>query len=502
MQQTISAALYIRLSKEDEYDGSSHSVINQRTMLEHYANDNNIPVYDTYIDDGFSGCHFDRPHFQRLLADIEAGKVNMVITKDLSRLGRDYILTGHYIERYFPEHGVRYVSLLDGIDTQNNSPANDFTPFRALLNDMYARDISRKITSVKRDKQRRGQFIGGKPVYGYRMHPTEKNCIAIDEVAAVTVRQIFSMALSGISCRQIAKTLTENGVPSPSVYAGRATVGHWSGERISEMLQNETYLGNMVQGRRVKISYKSKKSLRQKRENWVVVAQTHEAIIDRPTFDAVQRLLDSRRHTRHRTYDFPLKGLVFCHECGHPLGVINRRTRAGSDALYFVCRSYQRGGKARQCTAHCVKVDSITAVVAEKLSELCGEELSLEYLLPMALDALSADTQPTTSHSIREQLQRIHAQIDRVYLDHLNGIIEPTDFHRIYCSLCQQRDHLEKESNMISEPSNLLEQATTFTQQFLSTLSQNREFLSQMFAKIELTAEKQVILYCRFHDKI
>ncbi len=446
MQQTISAALYIRLSKEDAYDGPSQSVTNQRTMLERYTHDNHIPVYDTYIDDGFSGCHFDRPQFQRLLTDIESGKVNMVITKDLSRLGRDYILTGHYIERYFPEHGVRYISLLDGIDTQSNSPANDFTPFRALLNDMYAKDISRKITSVKREKQRRGQFIGGKPVYGYQMHPTEKNCIVIDEVAATTVRQIFSMALAGISCRQIAKTLTENGIPSPAVYAGQATVGQWRGERISEMLQNETYLGNMVQGRRVKISYKSKKSLRQKRENWVVVAQTHEAIIDRPTFDAVQRLLHSRRHTRHRTYDFPLKGLVFCHECGHPLGVINRRTRTGKDTLYFVCRTYQRGIKSHPCTAHCVKVDTITAVVTEKLAEVCHAELSLAHLLPIAKDALSTLPQPMT------------------------------------------------------EPQNLDAEATAMTEQFLSTLSQNREFLSQMFEKIALTADKQVILYCRFQD--
>ena len=446
MQQTISAALYIRLSKEDAYDGPSQSVTNQRTMLEHYAQDNHISVYDTYIDDGFSGCHFDRPQFQRLLTDIESGKVNMVITKDLSRLGRDYILTGHYIERYFPEHGVRYVSLLDGIDTQTNSPANDFTPFRALLNDMYAKDISRKIASVKREKQRRGQFIGGKPVYGYRMHPTEKNCIVIDEVAAATVREIFSMALAGISCRQIAKTLTENGVPSPAVYAGTATVGQWRGERISEMLQNETYLGNMVQGRRVKLSYKSKKSLRQKRENWVVVAQTHEAIIDRPTFAAVQRLLDSRRHTRHRTYDFPLKGLVFCHECGHPLGVINRRTRTGKDTLYFVCRTYQRGIKSAPCTAHCIKVDTMTAVVAEKLQELCDRECFLEYLLPLARDAISTTRPPMTT------LQNLDAK------------------------------------------------ATDLTQQFLSTLPQNREILSQMFEKIEITAEKQVILYCRFPD--
>ena len=498
----MSVALYIRLSKEDERDGPSQSVTNQRAMLEKYAADNDLTIYDTYIDDGFSGCDFDRPDFQRLLTDIESGKVNMVITKDLSRLGRDYILTGHYLERYFPEHGVRYVSLLDGIDTHNNPSSNDFTPFRAIMNDMYARDISRKITSVKRDKQRRGQFIGGKPIYGYQKHPTEKNRIIVDEVAAAIVRRIFSMALSGTSCRQIAATLNENKIPSPSEYAGGTTVGQWSGERISEMLQNETYLGNMVQGRRVKVSYKSKKSLRRKREDWIVVAQTHEAIIDQATFDAVSRLLDSRRHTRNRTYDFSLKGLVFCHECGHPLGIVNRKTSTGSDTLYFVCRTYQRNTRAHHCTAHCVKVDAVTTLVIAKLWEVCANELSPDRLLPIAQNTLRASHQHSDHRNNAQQLQRIHAQIDQIYLDHLNGTIKQTDFERIYRSLCQQRDFLEQESSVVPEHQSNDNTALDLTQQFLEDLPNNREFLAHMIDRIEITSEKQLIIHFRFDNKI
>ena len=214
------AALYIRLSKEDESEGPSQSVTNQQSLLEEFVQKHRLQVYDTYIDDGWSGTSFDRPAFRRMVADIEAGRVNMVITKDLSRLGRDYIMTGHYMERYFPEHRVRYISLLDGIDTGVESSANDITPFRAIMNDMYAKDISKKIKSVKRDKQRKGQFIGGKPVYGYKMHPTEKNKIVIDEEAAPTVRRIFTMALDGMSCRQIAAALNGEGVPTPAAYCG------------------------------------------------------------------------------------------------------------------------------------------------------------------------------------------------------------------------------------------------------------------------------------------
>ena len=346
------AALYIRLSKEDESEGPSQSVQNQESLLREFVQQHRLSVYDTYIDDGWSGTSFDRPAFQRMIADIEAKKVNMVITKDLSRLGRDYILTGHYMERYFPEHRARYISLLDGIDTGVDSTANDITPFRAIMNDMYAKDISKKIESVKRDKQRKGQFIGGKPVYGYKMHPTEKNKIVIDEEVAPIVRWIFSLALSGMSCRNIAALLNQERVPTPATYAGLPVAkpgpytGLWSSERVSQMLQNETYIGNMVQGHSVKISYKSKKCLKQDPANWVVVEGTHEPLVDLETFQKVRMLVNSRKYTRSRTYDFLLKGLIFCHECGYPLAVLNRKNTKGEDVLYFVCRTYQRFTKA------------------------------------------------------------------------------------------------------------------------------------------------------------
>ena len=369
-------ALYIRLSKEDETEGPSQSVTNQKSLLEEFVKQHRLSVYDIYIDDGFSGTNFDRPAFLRMIADIEAKKVNMVITKDLSRLGRDYIMTGHYMERYFPEKRVRYISLLDGIDTGIESSANDITPFRAIMNDMYAKDISKKIKSVKRDKQRKGQFIGGKPMYGYKMHPTEKNKIVIDEEVAPVVRRIFAMALDGMSCRKIAATLNDEGVPTPATYANLPVgnpgpyTGLWSSERISDMLQNETYIGNMVQGRMVKVNYKSKKCLRQPREKWVIVEGTHEPLVDRETFQKVRLLVESRKHTRSRTYDFLLKGLIFCHECGYPLATLNRKNAAGEERLFFVCRTYQRFTRARVCTCHSIKEQTVTEAVLAKVHEV------------------------------------------------------------------------------------------------------------------------------------
>ena len=408
-------ALYIRLSKEDENEGPSESVTNQKSLLNEFVQQHRLSVYDTYIDDGWSGTSFDRPDFQRMLGDIEDRKVNMVITKDLSRLGRDYIMTGHYMERYFPEKQVRYISLLDGIDTGVESTANDITPFRAIMNDMYAKDISRKIKSVKRDKQRKGQFIGGKPVYGYKMHPTEKNKIVIDKEAAPTVRRIFGMALEGMSCRQIATQLNAEGVPTPAAYAGLPApksgpyTGLWSSERISEMLQNETYIGNMVQGRSVKISYKSRKCLHQARENWVVVENTHEPLIDREAFEKVQVLVASRKHTRSRTYDFLLKGLIFCHECGCPLAVLNRKNAAGEDVLYFVCRTYQRFTKAGVCTCHSIKEKTVTDAVIAKVREVCEACLHSDDLLSIAQRAVE---QARKGNAPENAIQAIQSKID------------------------------------------------------------------------------------------
>ncbi len=490
------AALYIRLSREDENEGPSESVTNQRALLEAFTEQQGLTVYAVYIDDGVSGGSFDRPAFRRMIADIEAGRVNMVITKDLSRLGRDYILTGHYMERYFPEHRVRYISLLDGIDTGTDAAANDITPFRAIMNDMYAKDISKKIRSVKRDKQRRGLFIGGKPVYGYRMHPTEKNRIVVDPPAAEVVVQVFRMALAGQSCREIAGTLNARGVPSPAVYAGLPGRGRglWSGERIGELLRNQTYTGAMVQGRSRRVSYKSKKCLRQPREDWLVVEDTHQPIVDAETFRAVNRLLESRRRTRRRRYGFLLKGLILCRECGRPLGVVNRKNAAGEDVLYFLCRTYQRGG----CTSHTVKVDTITDAVLEEIQKICGPYLTEKALLPAAEAFLGAETREKPSRQALEaRREALTAQMDRIYLDRLGGLLREEDFQRLYRRLREERDALaaqmEKEESAPPEE----EQALTLTRCFLKEALSRREVLCEIIDRIELGEDRRITIH--FH---
>ncbi|MEG0779376.1 MAG: recombinase family protein, partial [Oscillospiraceae bacterium] len=366
--------------------------------------------------------------------------------------------------------------------------------------------------SVKHDKQRKGLFIGGKPAYGYQMHPTEKNKIVIDEVVAPVVRRIFAMALEGESCRAIAAQLNGEGISTPATYAGLPVAnpgpytGLWSSERISNMLQNETYLGNMVQGRSKKISYKTKKCLKQEPKDWIVVPGTHEPFIDRESFDKVRMMVASRKHTRNRTYDFLLKGLIFCHECGYPLGVLNRKNAAGENVLYFVCRTYQRFTKAGVCTCHSIRETTLTAAVLAKVQAVCRRYLCPEELLPLANAAVEKEAREgglaAECSAVERKLTSLTANLDKIYMDRLNGLLPEKDFRRIYDRAKQERSLLEEKKQTLllqrSSPITREERANDLVQRFLDGAPSNRELLVSLLERIELTEDKEVILKFRF----
>ncbi|MGI5979445.1 MAG: recombinase family protein [Oscillospiraceae bacterium] len=492
--ERYSAGLYIRLSREDEGEGQSQSVSNQLVMLTDFARMRGLTVYDTYIDDGWSGTNFERPAFRRLLADIDSGHVNLVITKDLSRLGRDYIGTGHYLERWFPEHRVRYISLLDGVDTGIESAANDITPFRAIMNDMYAKDISKKIASVKHDKQRKGLFIGGKAPYGYRLSEAEKGRLLPDEPAAAVVRRCFALALEGRSCREIADILNADGIATPAVYAGlpRQGCGLWRSETVSALLRNEVYTGSMVQGRSRRVSYKSKKCVRQAREAWVVVPEMHEALVSSECFAQVAQLLDARSGTRERTHPFLLQGLLFCAECGAPLGVVARKNAVGGETLYLLCRSFQREGKAA-CSAHTFREEAVTAAVRTELRALCAACLPPAIVLGEAQRVLSEARRTDPVQHSGERIRVLTRQMDRCYLDRLEGRLSESDFERIYKRLCAERETLEHaacaEQAPLPAPEAL---AASFSPE-----TAEKALLAALLARAELQADGVLTLYFR-----
>ncbi len=511
------AAIYVRLSKEDEgkVDDVSESIKNQTALLLNYVKENNLSVYEIYTDDGYSGTTTDRPAFQRMLQDIEDKNVNMVITKDFSRLGRDRIAFGYYTEKYFPEHDVRYIAVADNYDNING--CNDQTAaFKSLMNEMHAAETSRKVANVKHAKQKEGLFIGGKAPYGYKKSPTNKNAIVIDEYAAGIVRHIFKLAIEGVSCHKIAMTLTEENIPTPAQYAKIKSKndspfsGKWSSERISEMLQNEVYIGNMVQGRVKKASYKSKKLLKLPREQWIVVENTHEAIIDKETFQKAGELIKSRTHTRHRTYDFPLKGIVFCKECGYPLATIKRTLSGGRPMLYFVCRTYQRFTQYHQCTCHCVRVEDVSAAVVSEVRRVCENYLGFldtEKLTEKAQKQLQAELrkQGRDITALKTKLESIRMKIDSAYEDKLSGDIDNQIFQRIYAKLREEeataRTKLtELENNKKDSPSINEDKIKELVKIFIGSEDYTRELFVSLIERIELSENKELDIHFKFSE--
>ncbi len=504
-------ALYIRLSKEDEKPGESESISNQRSILTRYATEQKLSIVEEYIDDGISGTTFDRPSFKRMIQDIENKKINMVITKDLSRLGRDYIKVGEYTEKYFPEHQVRYISILDGVDTGIDSSNNDITPFKSVFNDFYAKDISKKIKSVKSNKQDLGLFIGGKAPYGYKLSKIP-NKIEIDENVKPIIERIFREIKTGKSCRAIALDLTLDGIPTPSQYAksqGHKITNistHWADNRIRDIVTNEVYIGNMVQGRMKKINYKSKKCIRLPKENWKVVENTHEPIIDKDTFIKAQQMIETRKQTRIKTHDFLLKGLVYCHECKRKVGCSPKQLAEGI-VYYFRCSTYTSYARLHLCTSHCIRMDYVENIVVNKIKEICNSYLDKNNLINVTKQKIEEFRENNTFSKDFESanllLNKLSLEIDSIYEDKLNGILSQDDFERIYKRKKDEKENLQNkinelkirmESNYIDD-SYLLEK---IIKKYSNLDTINRELLTDLVEKIEIDDNKKIYIYFKF----
>lgn len=449
-----------------------------------------------------------------MLKDIENKKINMVITKDLSRLGRDYIQTGFYLEKYFPENRVRYISVLDNVDTGIESTINDITPFKAILNDMYAKDISSKIKSVKHNKQELGLFIGRKAPYGYKCSKETSNKIIIDEEVKPIIERIFNEAKSGKTCRAIAQNLSADKILTPSQYAISKgykitkVSNYWSDVRIREMLLNEVYIGNMVQGRMKKLNYKSKINIRLPKEQWKIVENTHEPIIDKETFYKVREMIDKRKQTRVKTHDYLLKGFVHCHECGKKVGCSPRELSKGK-IYYLRCSTYIANAKLGLCTSHNIRMDIVEKAVNNKIISILNNFFDKDNLISVAKTKIN---EKKKSISLEEKMQeyetkvnKISLEIDSIYDDKLLGILTKDDFIRIYNRKKLEKENLQKkikeikfhvERNIVNEDE-LIEKIVT---RFKSLKQINREILCDLVDRIEIDVNKKIYIYFKFKN--
>lgn len=448
-------ALYCRLSRDDELQGDSNSIKNQKAILGKYAQEHGFTNPQFYVDDGYSGTNFNRPDFTRLMDDVNDGKVRTIVVKDMSRLGRDYLKVGLYTEITFPEAGVRFIAINDGVDSES-SVDNDFTPFRNIINEWYAKDTSKKIRAVFKAKGMSGKHLCTLPPYGYRKDEQDKQLWIVDEEAAEVVKEIFALCMKGYGPTQIARVLTERHIEPPVLYKRRnglpitsqitESPEIWSTESINKILANPAYLGHTVNFRTRKKSYKSKKKIELPKDEWVIFRNTHEAIIDEETFGIVERLRQAKRRPTDMGEMSIFSGLVYCADCGQKMYLCRCTTMKQKE--YFNCSTYRKK-KKKTCTSHQITVEAVEHFVLTNLQRLLSfaKEYESEFisLLTRNDEQASKKALLAKTRELDETEHRIQA-LDRIirnlYEDKVSGKLTEERFVKLSLSYEQEQTEL------------------------------------------------------------
>ncbi|MDK2991217.1 MAG: site-specific recombinase [Clostridiales bacterium] len=451
-------ALYCRLSRDDELQGDSNSIKNQKAILQKYADDNGFTNTEFFVDDGYSGTNFDRPDWQRLISLVEEGRIGTIIVKDMSRLGRDYLKVGYYTEVLFPGSDIRFIAINNNVDSANQQDS-DFTPFLNIINEWYAKDTSKKIRAVFKSKGESGKPLCTNPPYGYIKDPVDKTHWIVDEEAAEVVREAFRLCMQGYGPSQIAKEFTRRRIMNPTAHARKNGInipdnrGHdddyvWRGSTIVHMLSRQEYLGHTVNFKTYRKSYKQKKQMKNDPSEWMIFKNTHEAIIEESVFEVVQRIRDGRRRLTPMGEMPLLSGMMFCADCGNKLYQVRGRGWE-HEKEYFVCATYRKikGG----CSSHQIRnavveellLDGIRRVTA--FARDCEEEF-VEMVTKKTRSEL--DKSMRDSRRELEQAQARIAKLDeiiqRLYEDNIEGKISDERFTKMTANYEAEQQTLEK----------------------------------------------------------
>ena len=425
--------MYCRLSKDDGTDNESASIATQKSILTDYVKKQGWHLAKTYVDDGYSGTNFQRPSFQNMIKDIENGLINCVITKDLSRLGRNYLDCGLYLEVFFPEHNVRYIAVNDGVDTLNKS-AMDITPFRNILNEMYSADVSVKIKSAYRARFQQGKFMGTTAPYGYVKDPADHNHLLIDDKVAHVVREIFDLALAGNGIAKIRKHINKQHILRPAAYAvEQGATGYeryfegneenryiWSENSVRGILRSPIYAGNLAGYKRIAANMKSKKRPSKLPEEWEVIPDTHEGIVTQEEFDTVQQLITSRRLPENKGgFENIFAGVIKCADCGYAMRAMsaNRRKRPDIiDCVQYSCNNYGRYGNI-MCTAHSIEARDLFNAVLTDINRFADMAVNDEKAV-RAIEKRLTETDHSRAKALEKEQRKLNkrlAELDRLF---------------------------------------------------------------------------------------
>lgn len=521
--KSFRVGLYMRLSREDGDKEESSSVTNQREMLKRYVSEQeNFFILKEYVDDGYTGTNFDRPGFKQMIEDIEAGIIDTVITKDLSRLGRERLGVGHYTEIYFPEHNVRYIALLDNIDTYFDAGMNDIAPFKGVINDMYVRDISKKIRSSLIERKKAGNFLGVTAPYGYQKDPNNKFHLSLNEKEAEVVKRVFRLYLEGNGLTKIAQILTKDGIPVPgeSRNIGKtrktALYSSWKQTTIRRILDNRVYLGELVQFKRRKINYKSKRRITVPEEERYICKGTHEAIIDEESFNAVQNILRKNKSFKGTKHDYLFKGLLYCAECGARLNITYSNyalKKYGEYRYTTICYSYSRL-YSDICTRHSNSIPELEEVLIKHIKEVCKRYINenlQDELISMAKKQKQLELKQISNEkrleTISQKISDIGLYIKNLYMDKVKGVVSENDYISLVADFTKDRDNLIKEKEELitiinNQKPQIDETAKTekLAKEFISLEKPTKQLLNELIEKITISENKEINIYFKFNE--
>jgi DNA invertase Pin-like site-specific DNA recombinase len=497
----------------------SESIKNQRAMLLQYIEENpELRLHDVYEDDDFTGQNFQRDGFERLLNDMETGRVNMVLTKDLSRLGRDHIETGFYVEKYFPLNKIRYVAVVDNVDTFMNRKNDKMTSFKLFMNDFYSADISEKILATFDSKRKAGLYIGGFPPYGYKMEV--KGRFTVDEPAAAIVRRIFATYCEGCTYVSIADALNADNIIPPILYkkqhskfgGGKPNItGKWCAQTIRKILTDKTYIGCMVQNKYRKINYKIDKYETLKKDQWIIVPDMHEALVTSEVFDMVQNLV-GRNNTKYTknpkpegaiTYQHVLAGLLFCGECGSRMTFDRNKN---STAFNVICYAY----KKKNCTSnrYFIREAELEEFVLNELKRLFKNRINRKELLESAKGGkvkVELEGLDKQEKSLNKELEQIQNSFRSLYQDKLKGKVSERDYDFLYEDFTKTRDTLEINLETLQQRKVQLTKYQEDSREILAAIDDfianeilSKTTIHKLISRIETFADKTIRLYANF----
>ncbi|HGA2009246.1 MULTISPECIES: recombinase family protein [Lactobacillales] len=512
------AGLYCRLSKDDGNSVESMSIWSQKVMLKQFAESNSIAIYDYYVDDGYSGTNFERPSFKKMITDIENGKINCVITKDLSRLGRNYLQSGAYIEMYFPQKNIRYIAITDGIDTLNSNQ-NDIMPFKNILNEMYAKDTSKKVKSAIQSRMREGTYIGSKAPFGYLKDPNNKRRLIIDEKTKPIIELIYKLCLEGKGTQLISQELMKRKIPRPSAFVENAEKLYglteenkyqWSHRMVLNVLRDPVYCGNMARNKRPTLSFKNSKRMYIPKSDYIYARNTHEGIVSEEVWEQVQTMVDKRKCNNKKGlyYDNIFQGLVRCPKCGYaltPKTDYRLKKKELIDFVHFSCSTYKKYG-VNACSSHRIEARDLYNIVLEDIQyhgsmALSAKEDFVEKIIEK-IEVEKIDEGKELSNKLelkKNQLAELDRSYEQLYEDRLEGNITERNFNLMNVSISKKQDKLIEEIKVLEGDIEVSFETEDNYKKFMDNISKyakikslNRYILNQIIDKIYVYDKEEI----------